>query len=87
MLPRTITDALGRVIEAHNPDGSITYPEYHKSSRLNRLEVQLKGDTTNTVFVNGSITYNPKSQREQIIYGNGTQTFSHAGSQFLLICL
>ncbi|MCP4602363.1 MAG: toxin [Proteobacteria bacterium] len=66
-------DALGRVKEQHNPDGSIVKPSYHQSGRLNTLDAKLKGETTDIQFVT-SITYNAKSQREKIAYGNNTET-------------
>ncbi len=69
----SIYDALGRVIEQHNPDGSVIKPQFHQSGRLNKMFAQLRGDDTDTPFVD-SITYNAKSQREKITYGNNTET-------------
>ncbi len=69
----TITDALGRVKQQTNADGSISKPEYHLSGRLNKVTTKLKGATSYTEQVS-SITYNPKGQRIRITYGNGTRT-------------
>ncbi|MBN1981643.1 MAG: hypothetical protein JW795_08935, partial [Chitinivibrionales bacterium] len=66
-------DSLGRVIQQNNPDGSITTPVYHESGKLKAISVKLKNETAFTPFVT-NITYNPKSQRESIEYGNQTKT-------------
>ena len=66
-------DALGRVVQATQPDGSISQPKYHPSGWLEKVEVQLKEETDFTTFVE-SIEYNAKGQRTKIIYGNGVHT-------------
>lgn len=66
-------DALGRIVKALQPDGSISQPEYHQSGWLQKVEVQLKKEAVFTSFVE-SIEYNAKGQRTKIIYGNGVQT-------------
>jgi len=77
-------DALGRVVEAVNPDSSIMKPEFHQSGALDRVDVKLKGDSTFTNFVEG-ITYNAKGQREKITYGNNSETtYSYEKETFRL---
>jgi len=66
-------DALGRIKEQNSADGSITRSEYHFSGKLNKVLVKPKSETAFTEFVSG-ITYNPKGQRERILYGNFTRT-------------
>lgn len=66
-------DALGRIKEQENPDGSITRREYHLSGHLDRVAAQMKGETSFTQLVTG-ITYNPRGQREAITRGNGMAT-------------
>ena len=70
---RYIYDALSRVTLAVNPDGSRTRPVYHQSGRLRRVVVLGAGETEWSIYVT-NITYNAKSQRELILYGNGTRT-------------
>ena len=72
----TIYDALGRPISSTDADGNTTQPSYHISGRLAQLEVHHPGDAADasaTPYVK-TISYNPKSQREKIIYGNGVTT-------------
>ncbi|MDR0307056.1 MAG: hypothetical protein LBI42_09510 [Chitinispirillales bacterium] len=69
----TAYDALSRVKEQCSVDGSVTKPEYDFSGKLNKVFVKPKGETAFTEFVSG-ITYNPKGQREEIVYGNATKT-------------
>ncbi len=66
-------DALGRIVNQQQPDGSSTMPVFHPSGKLDQVKVKLKGETAYTPFV-ASISYNPKGQREVITYGNSTKT-------------
>ncbi|MBK7759687.1 MAG: toxin [Deltaproteobacteria bacterium] len=69
----TAYDALDRVTEQTAPDTSRTVPTYDAGGRLSQVEVYVRGDTTATEIVS-SITTNARGQREQIVYGNHTQT-------------
>ena len=61
------------------PDGldgttpSEVVPQYLPTGWLKAVSVKMRNQSTPTDFVS-SITYNPKGQREQITYGNGTNT-------------
>jgi RHS repeat-associated protein len=74
----TTYDALNRPVTATSPDGSVIRPAYNEASLLERLDVNLHGETQNaepiwTPFVT-DIDYNAKGQRELIAYGNGVST-------------
>ncbi|WP_293115956.1 toxin TcdB middle/C-terminal domain-containing protein [Moorena sp. SIO4G3] len=60
-------DALGRITVTINPDSSVYQPTYHLSGWLN--QIRMDGE----VYVQ-SIDYNPKGQRQTIVYGNGVTT-------------
>ncbi|HMQ52011.1 MAG TPA: SpvB/TcaC N-terminal domain-containing protein [Anaerolineae bacterium] len=66
-------DALKRIVTQKNADESVYKPQYHPSGLLKRVEVTFKNDLAPIVFVE-SITYNPKGQRERIVYGSGVAT-------------
>lgn len=66
-------DALARVEQVNHPDGSKVRPRYHQSGRLRRVRVMAAGESTWSNYV-VNIKYSAKSQRETIIYGNGTRT-------------
>jgi RHS repeat-associated protein len=68
-----VYDALGRVVQQTNPEGSVTQPAYLPTGKLKSVMTKLKGETAYTGFVTG-ITYNSKGQRMTIAYGNGTAT-------------
>ncbi|MCP9470217.1 MAG: FG-GAP-like repeat-containing protein [Nitrospira sp.] len=70
---RTRFDALNRPIELRPPDGSIVRPGYNEANLIERIEANLRGVATATVFV-ADIDYNAKGQRECIAYGNGATT-------------
>lgn len=68
----TITyDALNRVTEKINPDGSKITNRYNEAGLLDRVEVT-RGD--DTVLYVKNIDYNEKGQRKSIIYGNDVKT-------------
>jgi RHS repeat-associated protein len=69
----TVLDALNRPVQITAPDNSIITPVYNEANLLNRVEVQLKGAVTKTVFVQ-DIDYDAKGQRDRIVYGNNTVT-------------
>ena len=66
-------DALNRVVTSTTPDLSAVRPRYNEANLLDRVEVHLRGAEAATSFVT-SISYNAKSQREFIAYGNGART-------------
>jgi RHS repeat-associated protein len=73
-------DALGRVIKAIQPDGSIHTPQYHHIGWLKAVSVQLREDTfgvASTALANifvEHIEYDAKGQRTNMVYGNGVRT-------------
>ncbi len=80
-------DALGRVRLQKNPDGSETKPAFHQSGKLDKVNVRLKGEASDTAFVS-SISYNAKGQREKIVYGNQTETlYTYEPTTFRLTSL
>ena len=60
-------DALGRVIEAVAPDGSVTQPRYNEANLLEAVDVRLPGAPQLTPFVR-NIDYDAKGQRTRIEY-------------------
>ena len=60
-------DALGRVIEAVAPDGSVTLPRYNEANLLEAVDVRLRGAAQPTPFVR-NIDYDAKGQRTRIEY-------------------
>lgn len=69
---RTAYDALGRVTVHTDADNNCYQPKYHISDRLNQVMVQHQGEPV-TTYVD-SIDYNPRGQRQRIVYGNGIAT-------------
>ncbi|NEQ05878.1 MAG: sugar-binding protein [Moorea sp. SIO4E2] len=65
-------DALGRVTAQTDADDNVYTPVYHESGRLNQIQVQHEGEPASTYVE--SIDYDPKGQRNQIVYGNGVTT-------------
>ena len=66
-------DALNRPVTMETPDNSVIHPTYNEANFLERVEVNLQGSNTPTVFVN-DIDYDAKGQRTLIEYGNGVTT-------------
>jgi RHS repeat-associated protein len=60
-------DAMGRVIEAIAPDGSVTRPRYNEANLLEAIEVRLRGAAQPLPFVR-NIDYDAKGQRTRIEY-------------------
>jgi RHS repeat-associated protein len=60
-------------VELRPPDGSIVRPTYNEANLLERIEANLRGAASTTVFV-ADIVYNAKGQRVLIDYGNGAVT-------------
>ena len=70
---RTSYDALNRPAELTGPDNSTIRPGYNEASLLERLDVNLRGETATTPFVK-NIDYDAKGQRTLVEYGNGVRT-------------
>ncbi len=70
---QTRYDALNRPVEMTAPDGSRIRPSYNEANLLERVEANLRGETSVTAFVS-NINYDAKGQRRLIEYGNGVQT-------------
>ena len=66
-------DALDRTVTTTTPDGSVYRPTFNEANLLDKVEVNLRGAATATLFVT-NINYNAKGQRELISYGNGAET-------------
>ncbi len=83
----TTYDALNRPTTMTMPDDSILRPGYNEANLLERVEVNLQGNTVTTNFVT-NIDYDAKGQRTLIEYGNGVQTnYSYDRLTFRLIQL
>jgi RHS repeat-associated protein len=75
--PRTFTatnayDALGRVIQATTPDGSVTTPEYSEASLLKAVSVSIRGGSAQP-FIQ-KVEHDAKGQRTRVEHGNGVVT-------------
>lgn len=66
-------DALNRVIESINPDGSVQSYNFNEANLLESVSVKLHDEHNEREFVK-NINYNSKGQRESIEYGNGVKT-------------
>jgi RHS repeat-associated protein len=66
-------DALNRSVTITSPDDSVFRLEYDEASLPDKVNVNLRGAEAVTPFVN-HITYNAKTQRESIVFGNGVRT-------------
>ena len=73
-------DALNRPLRLTTPDGSVLRPSYNEANLLERVEGNLRGSSTLTVFVS-DIDYDEKGQRTRIAYGNGVKTTYRYDSQ------
>lgn len=69
----TETDALGRVSRQKLPDGSVVTPSYNEAGLLSGESVEYAGASEPAVLI-GSIRYDEKGQRREIVYGNGVVT-------------
>ena len=68
----TSYDALNRPVTQTAPDGSVVHLRYNEASLLDEVRAQLRGAVAEP-FVK-HITYNSRSQREHIAFGNGART-------------
>ena len=66
-------DALNRPLTVTAPDNSVYRQTFNEANLLDRVEVNLRGATTATPFVN-NIDYDAKGQRTFISYANGAET-------------
>ena len=69
----TTYDALNRPATRTTPDGSIVRFTYSQSSLLQRVTLNLRGESAPTTVV-ANIAYDAKGQRASIEYGNGVRT-------------
>ena len=80
-------DALNRPVQVVAADGSIFFPAYNAAGLLNSVDVKIRGAAAATSFIT-NIDYNARGQREQINYGNNTQTsYSYQAENYRLIRL
>jgi RHS repeat-associated protein len=70
---RTRYDARDRPVSMTGPDGTVVRLGYNQAELLERVEADLRGAATGTVFV-ANIDYDAKGQRTLIEYGNGVRT-------------
>ncbi len=68
-----VYDALGRVKEKHQADGSIHKLSYHISGLLNRINVRTKDGSIDAPIIKG-IDYNARGQRTHVKYNNDVST-------------
>ncbi|HEY3132259.1 MAG TPA: SpvB/TcaC N-terminal domain-containing protein [Acidobacteriota bacterium] len=66
-------DAFNRPTEQVAPDGSRIRHTFNEANLLDRIEANLRGEPTVTIFVN-HIDYDSKGRRTLIEYGNGVKT-------------
>jgi RHS repeat-associated protein len=66
-------DALNRLIEVTEPDGTVIRPHYNEADLLERLHARLRGSDEVTAFVDW-VGYDAKGLRTEIRYGNGVRT-------------
>jgi RHS repeat-associated protein len=69
----TTYDALNRPVSTTMPDTSLIRPAYNLGSLLERLEVNLHGDSQATTIIS-DLRYNAKRQHEYLEYGNGVRS-------------
>jgi RHS repeat-associated protein len=70
---RTSYDAQNRPVTVAAPDGSVVRYGYNEANLLERVEANLRGAETATVFV-ADLDYDPKGQRTLVVHGNGART-------------
>jgi len=75
----TTHDALNRPTTVTTPDGSVIHHTFNEANLLEKVDVMLRGATSNgqpvwTSFIT-NIDYDAKGQRTRIDYGNGVSTF------------
>jgi RHS repeat-associated protein len=66
-------NAVNKPVELDMPDGSQIFPSYNETNLLKQVNVFINSQNQNIPFVQ-NITYDAKSQREKILYGNNTLT-------------
>jgi RHS repeat-associated protein len=80
-------DALGRVTATINNDGNISETTYLLSGRLGQVQVTPQAGAAAEMYVQ-SIAYNPKGQRESILYGKdgvtATSSYTYEPTTFRL---
>jgi RHS repeat-associated protein len=80
-------NATNRPVEMILPDASKIMPAYNQTNLLRQINAFISGQQTVTSYVR-NITYNAKSQRDKILYGNNTTTgYSYEDTTYRLIRL
>ncbi|MGC9503144.1 SpvB/TcaC N-terminal domain-containing protein [Baaleninema sp.] len=78
-------DALTRLVQTVYPDGRQVSNSYHESGRLSGISLQ---DRDGEQSIISEIQYNPRNQRERLVYGNGTiSTYEYDLQTFELVTL
>jgi RHS repeat-associated protein len=69
----TTYDALNRPLTLTAPDSSVIVPTFNDANLLETVSVNVRGAAAATPVVT-NVDYNARGQRNQIVYGNGSQT-------------
>lgn len=69
----TTYDALNRPLTLTTPDASVISPTFNDANFLETVTVNVRGAAAATPVV-ATLDYNARGQRNQIVYGNGSQT-------------
>jgi len=72
-LSSAVFDAMNRPVLVTSPDQSIITPTFNEANMLDKVDVQIRGDSRKKTFVK-NIDYDAKGQRQRIVYGNDTAT-------------
>ncbi|MCG8576497.1 MAG: hypothetical protein MI810_16545, partial [Flavobacteriales bacterium] len=67
-------NAVGKLISQQQTDGSVHYPTYSKSGKLQKVEVSYPENPPKKEMIVKDILYNEKGLRQKIEYGNGITT-------------
>jgi RHS repeat-associated protein len=66
-------DARNKPVEVTHPDGTVVRATYNEAGLLDHLVARLRGEKTETTFVEG-VDYDARGLRTEIRYGNGART-------------
>lgn len=69
----TTYDAINRPLTLTAPDGSVIRPTFNDANLLETVTVNVRGAGVATSVV-AHVEYNARGQRNQIVYGNGSET-------------
>jgi RHS repeat-associated protein len=85
LVSSTTFDALNRPITMKLPDTSVIHSTFNDANLLETVNINLRGAAASTPLVT-NIDYNARGQRNQIAYGNGSETsYSYDPESFRLI--